>query len=114
MIPMGMVALDNLEIGMVLASDVLDRNGRMLLGAGAELNQKHLTIFRTWGVTDVDIAGIDYADAEPPLPAEIDPQALEQAELSLIPLFAHCGTDHPALKELLRLAAIRRLQHGLC
>lgn len=111
---MGLVVLDNIEVGMVLASDVLDRNGRMLLGAGAELNQKHLTIFRTWGVAEVDIAGIDYANNESPLPAEIDPADLVVAEQELQPHFKHCGTEHPALRELLRLAAIRRLQHGLC
>jgi len=111
---MGLVALDTIEIGMVLASDVLDRHGRMLLGAGAELNQKHLTIFRTWGVAEVDIAGIDYVDNESPLPAEIDPAALAGAEQALMPHFRHCGTEHPALRELLRLAAIRRLLHGLC
>ena len=111
---MGLVALDNLEIGMVLARDVLDRNGRMLLGAGAELNQKHMTIFRTWGVAEVDIAGIDYADNESPLPAEIDPQALAAAEEALLPYFKHAGTEHPALRELLKLAAIRKIHHGLC
>lgn len=111
---MGLVALDNLEIGMVLASDVLDRNGRMLLGAGAELNQKHLTIFRTWGVAEADIAGIDYVDNELPLPAEIDPVALVAAEEALLPHFRHSGTEHPALRELLRLAAIRKVLHGLC
>jgi len=110
---MGMLPIDNLEIGMVLASDVLDRTGRMLLGAGAELTQKHLTIFRTWGVVEADIAGIDYVNDEPPLPAEVDPAALEAAEEALQPLFAHAGVEHPALRELLRLAAIRRVQHGL-
>ncbi len=111
---MGMVAIDNIEIGMVLAADVLDRNGRMLLGAGAELNQKHLTIFRTWGVVEADIAGIDYADTEPSLPAEIDIEALAVAETSLQPLFRHSGLEHPALRELLRLAAIRKVQRGIC
>jgi len=111
---MGLVALDNLEIGMVLAADVLDRNGRMLLGAGAELNQKHLGIFRTWGVAEADIAGIDYVNTETPLPAEIDPAALAAAEESLLPHFKHSGTGHPALRELLRLAAIRKVLHGLC
>jgi hypothetical protein len=111
---MGLVALDNLETGMVLASDVLDRNGRMLLGAGAELNQKHLTIFRTWGVAEADIAGIDYVENESPLPAEITPEALAAAEETLQPHFIHCGTQHPVLRELLRLAAIRKVQHGLC
>lgn len=111
---MGMVAVDNLEVGMVLAADVKDRNGRMLLGAGAELTQKHLVIFRTWGIDEVDIAGIDYAETETPLPAELDPAAVAAAEQLVAPLFCHAGTGHPALKELLRLAAIRKAQHGLC
>ncbi len=111
---MGMLPIDNLQVGMVLASDVQDRTGRMLLGAGAELTQKHLTIFRTWGVAEVDIAGVDYSDDEPPLPAEVDPAALAAAEEALMPLFCYSGTDHPALRELLRLAAIRRVLHGLC
>lgn len=111
---MGLVAVDNLEVGMVLASDVQDRNGRMLLGAGAELTQKHMVVFRTWGITEVDIAGIDYAETEAPLPAEVDPEAVAAAETALLPHFKHCGLEHPALKELLRLAAIRKVQHGLC
>lgn len=111
---MGMVAVDNLEVGMVLASPVQDRNGRMLLGDGAELTQKHLVVLRTWGITEVDIAGIDQAEAVSPLPDEVDPDAVMAAEQSLLSLFKHAGTDHPALKELLRLAAIRKVQHGLC
>ena len=110
---MGMLPMDRLEVGMVLANDVMDRNGRLLLGAGAELTQKHLTIFRTWGVIEADIAGIDYAEDEP-LPAEVDPAALAAAEEALLPLFSHAGVDHPALRELLRLAALRKVQHGLC
>lgn len=111
---MGMVAVDNLEVGMVLASPVQDRNGRMLLGEGAELTQKHLVVMRTWGITEVDIAGIDQAEAVSPLPDQVDPDAVAAAEQSLLPLFKHAGTDHPALKELLRLVAIRKVQHGLC
>lgn len=111
---MGMVAVDNLEVGMVLSAPVQDRNGRMLLGAGAELTQKHLVVLRTWGITEVDIAGIDQGDSTTPLPDEVDPTAVAAAETALLPLFRHAGTDHPVLKELLRLAAIRKVQHGLC
>lgn len=110
---MGMLPIDSLEVGMVLASDVVDRTGRMLLGAGAELTSKHLTFFRTWGVVEVDIAGIDSDSDEPLLPQEVDPAALAAAEEALLPLFCHAGTAHPALRELLRLAAIRKVQHGL-
>lgn len=111
---MGMLPIDNLEIGMVLANDVFDRTGRLLLGAGSELTPKHLTIFRTWGIVEADIAGIEHVAEEPPLPAEVDPAALAAAEQELLPLFCHAGIDHPALRELLRLAAIRKVRHGLC
>ncbi len=110
---MGLVQIDNIEVGMVLASDVKDRNGRMLLGAGAELTQKHLVVFRTWGIVEVDIAGIDYAQEESSVPAEMDPAAVAAAEEELRPRFLHSGTEHPALKELLTLAAIKKVQNGV-
>ncbi len=109
---MGMVPIDNLEIGMVLASDVKDRTGRLLLGEGIELTQKHLMIFRTWGIAEADIAGIDDIDRAAQLPAEITQGQLEEAELALSPLFRHAGMTHPAIRELLRLAAIDRILHA--
>lgn len=109
---MGKVAIDNIETGMVLASDVHDRSGRMLLGAGAELTQKHLVIFRTWGVLEADIAGMGSEDAADLIPADIDPQELAAAEQALEPLFRHTNRSHPAIVELMRLAALRKVQHG--
>lgn len=108
---MGMVPIDNLAVGMVLACDVHDRTGRMLLGAGAELTPKHLIIFRTWGVAEADIAGVD-AEETAPLPAEVDPQALAAAEEALRPLFRHADPGHPAMREILRLGALRKLLHA--
>lgn len=112
---MALVAVDSLETGMVLAGDVLDRNGRMLLGAGVELTQKHLVIFRTWGITEVNISGVDSDDeGEDSLSAEVDPEALATAQERLLPLFALAGTEHPVMRELLRLAAIKKVLHGIC
>lgn len=106
----GAVSIENIETGMVLASDVRDRSGRMLLVAGAELTQKHLVIFRTWGVLEADIAGHgdDVADQTP---ADVDPIQLAAAEGMLIPLFRHTNRGHPAIMELMRLAARKKVQH---
>ena len=108
---MGKVAIENIETGMILASDVHDRSGRMLLGAGAELTQKHLVIFRTWGVLEADIAG-QGDEAFDQLPADVDPLELAAAELALAPLFRHTNQNHPAISELMRIAALRKVQHG--
>ena len=96
---MGKVGIENIETGMILASDVHDRSGRMLLGAGVELTQKHLVIFRTWGVVEADIEGQGADEVVEPIPADVDPQELAAAErLSsvlptvLIPqLWSWCG-----------------------
>lgn len=107
---MGTVAIENIETGMVLASDVRDRSGRMLLGAGAELTQKHLDIFRTWGVLEADIAG-QGSQAAVQIPADVDPLQLAAAEEALAPLFRHANRSHPAVMELMRLAALRKVKH---
>jgi hypothetical protein len=95
---------------MVLASDVRDRSGRMLLKAGAELTQKHLVIFRTWGVLEADIAGQGGQTADQ-IPADVEPLQLAAAEDALEPLFRHTNRSHPAVIELMRLAALRKVQH---
>ena len=109
---MGMTPIDNLTVGMVLDADVRDRTGRLLLGSGAELTAKHLHIFRTWGVLKVSIAGIDGDDEITHLPENVDLSELLIAEEALIPLFKRVDMSHPFNKELLRLAALRRVQHG--
>lgn len=108
---MGKINIDLLETGMILADDVHDRSGRMLLGAGAELTQKHLVIFRTWGVLEADIVGLGSEVAGEMIPADVDPLELDAARERVAPLFRHTNTAHPAIVELLRLAALRKVQH---
>ncbi len=109
---MGKVAIENIETGMVLASDVCDRSGRMLLGAGAELTQKHLVIFHTWGVLEADISGHGSDEVPDQIPADVDPMELADAEEELAPLFRHTNRNHPAIIELMRLAALGKVHHG--
>ncbi len=108
---MGKVAIENIETGMILASDVHDRSGRMLLGAGAELTQKHLVIFRTWGVVEADIEGLGSEESMELIPADVDPLELAAAEQELAPLFRHTNRAHPAIIELMRISALRKVRH---
>jgi len=107
---MSIVSIDNLEPGMVLAASVLDKSGRLLLGEGAELEEKHLRIFRTWGIVEADIVGVDGAGSNA-LPDNITQEKLDQAKRTLLPLYCHANIEHPAISELLRLAVIRKVKH---
>jgi hypothetical protein len=97
---------------MVLKADVCDRSGRLLLPGGTELTEKHLQIFRTWGVLEAEIVGESDSEAGGPGGDEIDPEALAAAEARVKPLFLCNDLEHPAIKELLRLCIIRRATHG--
>lgn len=108
---MGMVSIDVLETGMLLASDVHDRTGRLLLGAGTVLTMKHLVIFRTWGVREADVAGTNDCEAPLQLPPDVTMDDLLTAEKELEPFFRHAGLDHPAVQELLRLSATRKVHN---
>ena len=108
---MGLTQIENLEVGMTLANDVHDRAGRLLLGAGVELSQKHLTIFRTWGVMEVDIVGSEDGDESCHLPEEVTDEQLDAAMTALAPLFRNSDLEHPVMRELFRLAAARKASH---
>ena len=54
---MGLVAVADLEPGMVVAKDVKDQGGRIMLRAGNEISEKHLGILKKWGIHDVDVEG---------------------------------------------------------
>lgn len=51
------------EEGMVLASDVLNLNGQLLMPKGTKLVEKHLWLFKTWGINHIDIVSQDGASS---------------------------------------------------
>lgn len=100
--------LDDARPGMVLAADVKDRRGRLLLTAGREVTVHALRIFKIWGVTEVEVVG-----CEPPAAADDGPAdlvRLEAARAHLAECFRYADRAHPAIVELFDLAA-RRLAH---
>ncbi len=90
--------LDNALAGMILAADLLDDSGGMLLPAGATLSESSLNSLRRRGVEAVSIV----AEAEPADPAAL--QALrEQRRQRLQVLFRRSATvgATPALLAIL-------------
>jgi hypothetical protein len=96
---------------MKLAGDVTERSGRVLLRAETEITEKHLSILKKWGVTEVDAIGTEDNPAEEVQP--IGPSILREAELKAEALFRHTDRKHPAICELFRLCALRMARHEL-
>ncbi|MBF0380411.1 MAG: hypothetical protein HQL69_05295 [Magnetococcales bacterium] len=86
--------------GMVLNAAVHDKSGRLLLGKGVTISQKHMMVFMTWGVSEVDAdlpetdsggaeaAKGDKAESKTKIPPKVEE------------LFSHVDRSHPLMEEL--------------
>ena len=110
MVPMGNVGVEYLKPGMVLNSEVRNHSGRLLLNAGTEITERHIYIFRTWGITEVDIQGVSREDIAPEESGHADPAILGEAEDELRGIFRFTDREHPAIKELFRLCTLRKVR----
>jgi hypothetical protein len=104
---MGKINIGDVRAGMVLAADVQDRNGRTLLAKGIEITDKHIRIFKMWGVTEADIQGMVLEDVAAHDAAVIDPAMREKAEADTQNMFRFTDAEHEATKELARLSTLR-------
>ncbi|MBI2131822.1 MAG: hypothetical protein HYT99_03220 [Candidatus Tectomicrobia bacterium] len=107
---MGVINVENLESGMVLAADAKARNGRVLLTAGSAITEKHLHIFKAWGVTEADIQGVTRQDVAAAAEAQVDPRILQRAQAVLKERFRHVDAGHPFMEELHRLCLLRAVK----
>lgn len=51
------IHLEEILPGMVLGAPILNRYGQTLLASGIVIDEKHLLMFKTWGIKHVTIIG---------------------------------------------------------
>ena len=107
---MGIVGTAQLQSGMVLADDVRDINGRLLLARGERIQTQHVRILKTWGITEVCIAGEPQLEDHAALSAESE--ELKKAKAATDFVFHHIDIDHPAIKRLYDLCVVYRCRHN--
>ncbi|MCP4154912.1 MAG: HDOD domain-containing protein [bacterium] len=106
---MGFITVDNLKNGMKLAGDLKNTRGRFLLSQGTVLEEKHIRIIKTWGVTEVDIEGIDQESIVTETLAQIDPGILQKINSHINFRFNYYGKqpDSDVIKEIKRISILK-------
>ena len=107
---MGVIAVDQLKQGMLLAEDVVDVNSRLLLKKGGTVEPRHIRMLKMWGVGEVSVQGDIEADDE--TGAGNDPAQREEAVRQTAALFRFNDLNHPVVKQLFTLAVQQRIQAG--
>ncbi|MEJ2639131.1 MAG: HDOD domain-containing protein [Desulfosarcinaceae bacterium] len=107
---MGLITLEALDEGRVLAADVHDINGRLLLSQGQVLGANHLRVLKIWGITEVEVSG----DAEEALAAEtaLDPDQLAAAEAAVAAMFDQLDLTHETMAFIYECAINDRCANG--
>ena len=103
---MPFLTIDQLKPGMVLAVDVMDTNGRLLLSEGQSIALKHMNIFKMWGVPEVQVQHTE--GSEPENKPALNPEAMRRVAEALKPAFSGNDLTHPAIAEIFRQAVIYR------
>jgi hypothetical protein len=91
------------QVGLVLGEPATV-DGQVLLAAGTTLTQAHLNLLATRGIRALAIA------VPKEQRAPIDTKLVLATDRALRPRFARTDLQHPAMKEIYRLALMRRIQ----
>lgn len=102
------IRLEKLMFGMVLAQNVKDRNGRVLLTAGQAINEKNLKMLKAWGITDVLVNVQGEKPEAVSSSVKEEPLKVGKAEQEMRDLFRHADMRHPAVRELFNLCLARK------
>ncbi len=94
------ISISELETGMVLSADATNMNGVVLLKQGTTIEEKHLGILKTWGISQVDVEGDDNQETIQEI-INANPQLAAQAEALAEERFYHVDKKHPLFKALI-------------
>lgn len=102
---MGMLNINDLKAGMVLAQSAKNRHGTVILGEGHVLTEKHINSFKTWGITGVDIKDIDGDQVIKQEMEALSNDIVESIERELDELFPSPATRgaNPVMEEIYKI-----------
>ena len=92
---------------MVLADDLTDKMGRLLMTRGTVFTDKYLKICKMWGVVEAQVEGVSGDDINAFELDDLDPKELAKATELVHKRFCQTDIDHPAIRELVRLCILR-------
>jgi len=99
---MGILNINDLKTGMVLAQSTKNRHGVVILGKGNALTEKHIHSFKAWGITGVNIKDIDGDQVIKQEMEALPNDIVESIERELDELFPPFEAN-PVMKEIYRI-----------
>ncbi len=93
--------INDVQVGMITADKVMSQ-GRVILGPGVEITEKTLRVFKSWGVSEVDIEGEGASDVVATQSALTD-EDKKKIEDEMTILFAKVDMKNEVMEEIYRI-----------
>jgi hypothetical protein len=84
---MGILNINELKEGMVLAADVKNKHGNIMIRQGMTLSERHIMLLKAWGVTEADVEGADRDQLHQEEMKTVSPEVIEAIEKNLREFF---------------------------
>lgn len=105
---MALISIEEVKAGLVLEKDVKNSHGQILIRAGAELTDRHLTLLRSWGIVEITVKGAGPSRNDLLELQDITPENFAKAENMLRDKFVCAALSDPVMKELFRHCVARK------
>lgn len=101
------IKADQLQEGMVVARDVKNIDGMLLVSSGAVLSARQVTILQTWGIFDVEVEGPEDGSQSGDTLSRLSPEALAKLTGDLKARFWNLNEMTSVETEIFNLMLVR-------
>jgi len=110
---MGVLNIDDLRGGMVLAENILNKHGNILIKKGNILSEQNVMILKAWGITQISVEGVDQKQVDQQQIQALPAEVVDSIEKELREFFPDYG-DNQVMKEIYRVVKKFWLKRATC
>jgi hypothetical protein len=109
---MGILNINELKEGMVLAADVKNKHGNIMIRQSMTLSEKHIMLLKAWGIPEADVEGADRDQLHQEEMKTISPEVIEAIEKNLSEFFPPLDGNE-LMSEIYRIAKKLRIKQAM-
>lgn len=105
---MARIRVESLPVGVILAADVKNIDGMLLMPKGATLSERQIGILQSWGVAEVEVeACAEAEDQNDPL-SRLSPETIARLTRETKAPFWEADEANPVFAEIFKQLLLRR------
>ncbi len=108
---MGILNINDLKEGMILAADVKNKHGNIMIKQGMTLTERHIMLLKAWGIPDADVEGADREQLHQEEMKTVAPEVIEAIEKELSEIFPPLEGNE-LMSEIYRIAKKMKIRQA--